>query len=184
MDKKKTFLKFCSALPLCVILFLSVLQGTAHSQIRGDIMGRVVDSETGEALEGVRVTVEDQLFGGYTDENGEFRIFNLRPGLYNIKVSIIGYTETTIKGVVVRSGQDYVQDVELVASPIELEGVVIEATKVDQGTPGRQHRGHRRVAVGSDKRDHQGRQDRARSLRHRRRYCEKFSGGEPGRAWS
>lgn len=119
-----------SALPLFAMLFNVVFQSSAPAQTTGRLTGRVVDQGTGEPLEGALLIVEGHPWGAYTDDNGEYRIFGLTPGTYDIKVSLIGYAETTVRGVRVRSGLDNVQDVELVASPIKLEGVVVEASRV------------------------------------------------------
>jgi hypothetical protein len=130
MNSTGTFLKKHPEIILCAILCLAFTSSFSHAQTKGGIRGRVIDSGTLEKLEGATISVLNQPWGGYTDKEGEYRIFNLTPGTYDIKVSLIGYTETTIQGIKVRSGQVYVQNVQLRASPIELEGTVIEASRV------------------------------------------------------
>jgi len=121
---------------LCALYFLILAPGSTHAQTTGGIRGRIADSATGETLEGALVVVEGNTWGNYSNAGGEYRIFNLTPGTYNIKVSFIGSTATTIQGIKVKSGQVYVQDVKLTASPIELEGMVIEASKSPILEPG------------------------------------------------
>jgi hypothetical protein len=130
MSSIKTLFKHYSARFLCAVLLLLLLPATSLAQTKGGIVGQVIDQSTKEPIEGVLVVVEGYPWGDYTDEKGEYQIFNLTPGYYTIKVSLIGYTETTVKGIWVRSGHNYVQEVELLASPIELEGMVVEASRV------------------------------------------------------
>ncbi len=113
-----------------VLLFLFMFPSVLSAQTKGGIIGRVIDDNTEEPLEGALVVVEGQPWGDYTDEKGEYQILNLSPGYYTIRISLIGYRETTIKGIWVRSGHNYKQDVEISASPIELEGMVVEASRV------------------------------------------------------
>lgn len=120
-------------LPAMVLLALSfplIFPTTATGQTRGAILGRVTDRENNEPLQGALVTALGHPGVEHTDGNGEYRILNLSPGVYRIKVSLIGYVETTVEGIWVRAGRDYVQDVALVASPLELEGMVVEASRV------------------------------------------------------
>ena len=130
MNRSRIYLKFHTEIFLCSLLISVSTPSFIHAQTKGGIRGRVVDKETLEGLEGATVAVQDQPWGGYTGKDGEYRIFNLTPGTYDIRISLIGYTETTIHGVMVRSGEVHVQNVELAASPIQLEGTVIEASRV------------------------------------------------------
>jgi hypothetical protein len=119
--------------PTALLLFLPLLlalSGTSSGQTRGVIRGTVTDRESGEPLRSALVTVEGYPWSDDTDEKGEYQILNLSPGVYRIKVSLIGYAGTTVEGIWVRAGRDYVQDVALVASPLELEGMVVEASRV------------------------------------------------------
>ncbi len=74
----------------------------------GRLSGVVVDSATGEFLTGaaVRVIAKDKLKGGaVADERGEFTITQLKPGVYDIKISFVGYASQRKYGVKFNSGQ-------------------------------------------------------------------------------
>ena len=61
----------------------------------GKIAGRVTEAGTGNPLIGTNVIVDGTSFGAATDENGEYFIINLPPGVYSVKFSMIGYAEYT-----------------------------------------------------------------------------------------
>jgi len=61
----------------------------------GKIAGRVTEAGTGNPLIGTNVIVEGTSFGAATDENGEYFIINLPPGVYSLRFSMIGYAEYT-----------------------------------------------------------------------------------------
>lgn len=65
----------------------------------GKINGTITDSENGNALPGVNVILDGTSMGAATDPNGEFYILNVDPGLYDVKLSFIGYAEVTIENV-------------------------------------------------------------------------------------
>ncbi len=116
-------------LSLALLLFIFSAH-QAPAQTKGSIHGTITDRDTEEPLEGALVKVEGLPWGGYTDGNGRYRILNLAPDTYTISVSLIGYAETTVKGIWVRSGRSYEQNVGLVPAPIEFEGTVVEASRV------------------------------------------------------
>lgn len=59
----------------------------------GKISGRVTEAGTGNPLIGTNVIVDGTSFGAATDENGEYFIINLPPGMYSVTFSMIGYAE-------------------------------------------------------------------------------------------
>ena len=62
-------------------------------------MGKVVDKSTNEPLPGVNIIVKDKLLGAATDLDGYYIILNVPPGVYTIVVSMVGYTDQTIKNI-------------------------------------------------------------------------------------
>jgi len=63
------------------------------------INGTVVDQITGEALTGVKVTIEGTNQVVYTDFDGNFSFNSLTPGEYNINVDYISYKANTLQKV-------------------------------------------------------------------------------------
>ena len=86
----------------CLLSFLVIVVlvvSAAFSGTTGKIAGKVVDKETGEPLVGVNVIVEGTTLGAATDENGNFVILLVPPGVYSVRAMMIGYTDVTVKDV-------------------------------------------------------------------------------------
>ncbi len=88
---------------LCLFLINSILIAANV----GKIAGIVKDAETGEPLVGANILIDTRYIdgkpvkmeyptGAYTDLDGSYFVLNLRPGLYDVKVSYVGY-KTQIK---------------------------------------------------------------------------------------
>ena len=114
---------------LSVFLLTVLLIGSTFAQ-SGKISGKVIDGNTGEALPFVNVLVEGTTQGAASDIEGYFAIIGLRPGIYNVKASAIGYNSQTVQGV--RLSIDLTSEVnfELMETSVQLkEEVVIVATR-------------------------------------------------------
>lgn len=82
-----------------LLLLVGVLAPLA-AMAQGSVKGKVVDKESGEAIEFVNIVVNPKgsssMAGGViTDEKGVFRIDGLKYGSYVLTVSYIGYQNTT-----------------------------------------------------------------------------------------
>ena len=55
------------------LIFL-LAQGLCYSQNSGSISGKVTDNETGYALEGAAIIVDDTNYSAITNQNGFFQI--------------------------------------------------------------------------------------------------------------
>lgn len=73
---------------LCLCLAPSTVQGQERE--RGTIRGTVTDAETGEALAGATVVVEDQGTGTSTDGEGRYEL-RIPPGTYTLVFKFVGY---------------------------------------------------------------------------------------------
>ena len=110
--------------------FLTILLLTMTSLLLaqdGMITGRIVDSKTGDALVGANVIVESLGQGGATDLDGIYRIYDVPPGTYNLKVSYIGYQKKTISDVIVKPDEVYSLDIVLSTENLQMESVVVTA---------------------------------------------------------
>lgn len=85
----------------------------------GKITGKVSDAKTGEPLVGVNVMVEGTMLGAATDVNGDYVILNVPPGVYVLKVSMIGYKILQVKDV--RVGIDLTTRIDFKLEPTVLE---------------------------------------------------------------
>lgn len=127
-NKKDSVMKF----PLKLILFLFILfQGYFYPQQKGMVTGTVLDSQTGEAIVGANVLIENTNIGAATDLDGNFRIENVQPGKYNLIISYISYARTVIKDIVVNEGKRTEIKVALQSEAIQVEEVVV-VDKIDR----------------------------------------------------
>jgi outer membrane receptor for ferrienterochelin and colicin len=84
------------------ILILTIVFNAALFAQKTLITGRVTDKKTGEGLPGANVIVPGTYKGAASDLDGNFTIKGLAPGDYNIRASMIGYTEQMQTGIQVR----------------------------------------------------------------------------------
>ncbi|MCA2005103.1 MAG: TonB-dependent receptor, partial [Ignavibacterium sp.] len=95
------------------------------AQSKGSIIGLILDKETGDAIVGANVLIENTNIGAATDLEGKFRIENVEAGKYNIVISYISYSKVRIKGVEVHSGKVTDLKVALIPEAISVDEVVV-----------------------------------------------------------
>ena len=77
---------------LILLMTVTILPVSTEATV---LLGRVVDQDTGNPLEGVNAEILELKRGGQTGPKGHFRIENLNPGAFTIKVTRIGYAPAT-----------------------------------------------------------------------------------------
>lgn len=65
-----------------------------------EVSGKIIDSETGEALTGVKVYIEDFKTETYTDFDGKFKLNIQNTKEITVTVSYISYKDKKIKAVI------------------------------------------------------------------------------------
>ncbi|MFH0882337.1 MAG: carboxypeptidase-like regulatory domain-containing protein, partial [bacterium] len=118
-----------------IIPFLVLLLFAAAEAIAGNVEGTVTGGDNKLPLTGANVTVEGTRRGAATDLDGNFVIFNLAPGTYTLRFTMLGYQAMVKEGVVIGDKTMEVS-VELPASAVELQ----EVTYVAHGEAGTQER--------------------------------------------
>ena len=83
---------------LCPLLF-------SQNQIRGQIEGLVTDQATKRPLPGVNIVIKGTYLGAAADMTGNYVIYNVNPGQYDLQVSMIGYKIQLKTGVKVNAGE-------------------------------------------------------------------------------
>jgi len=73
---------------ILLFIFLSI---SLHSQDFGTVSGQVKDTISGDGLPGVNVMIKGTYYGAATDLDGNFHIPKIKPGSYDVEVSMIGY---------------------------------------------------------------------------------------------
>lgn len=102
-----------------LLLNIAVLSQT------GKITGKVTDKQTGEPLIGANVIVLNTDYGSATDINGEYTIYNIPPGNYDLRASFIGYQSVTIQNIRVVSGLTQEVDFPIPSTAFATEEIVI-----------------------------------------------------------
>lgn len=77
------------------------------------LMGTVVDQSTGEVLPGAQVKINGIEEAVYTDLDGNFEVRDIKPGTYNLEISLISYEENKIQNLVINPAKKSALKVEL-----------------------------------------------------------------------
>ncbi len=96
---------------------------------RGKISGKIIDVKTKAPLPGVNVVVVGTSLGASTDLEGDFYIANIESGIYNLKVTMMGYKEMTVKNVRVRVNRTTEVNFELEEVVLEGEEIIVYAER-------------------------------------------------------
>lgn len=109
---------------LAFILWGFATPWTAAAQT-GSIEGQVTEAGTNNPLPGVNVVVIGTQQGAATDQNGEYRISNIKVGTYNLRASFIGYAGQVVEEIEVVANQTIEVNFSLQPTAAELKGVVV-----------------------------------------------------------
>jgi hypothetical protein len=98
------------------------------------IRGVVVDKQSQSQIPGVNVVLlgTEPVKGSVTDMEGRFKITEVKPGRYDLKISYIGYKEIIQSNVVVTVGKEVVLEIGMEENVSALEEVVIAGTKKNE----------------------------------------------------
>lgn len=102
--------------------FLVLINSITFAQ-NGSLTGTVAD-KNGTLLELVNVAVRDSAIGAVTNQNGVYKIENLREGSYTIVASSVGYSRQA-KQVQIKEGMQVNLDFELHENASELQEILI-----------------------------------------------------------
>lgn len=110
------------AITLCLIIFQT---NTVWAQERATIKGNITLFD-GQSPENISVILKGNRLGTVTDENGDYRIKNIKPGNYTLKITAVGYL-TTEKKVTLLEGQELLENFSIKPSSEDLSEVVVYA---------------------------------------------------------
>lgn len=108
-----------------LIFLLFLVSFTAYSQ--GVIRGKITNPVNGEPVSYANIIVLGTETGAISDEEGSYEIVDLKPGLYNVRASFVGFkpqTQYEIKVTLARATQ---LDFELEEDASELNEVVVSS---------------------------------------------------------
>ena len=97
----------------------------------GEIEGVVRDARTGAPLAGAFVSVVGSGTRAVTHGDGTFHLTGIAEGSYSLRVERLGYRSSLVEVAV--GDESAVVDIELVTSPIALQGIVVTAMLTERG---------------------------------------------------
>ncbi|MBI5219679.1 MAG: TonB-dependent receptor [Bacteroidia bacterium] len=95
----------------------------------GTIRGKVIDTDSKEALIGVNIIVDNKT-GTITDANGKYNL-SLKPGDYKITYKYIGYS-TNIMEIDIAEGEVRTMDISMKVEVQAIDEIVVSAGKFEQ----------------------------------------------------
>ncbi len=117
--------KFTSQLFILLVLTAGNLLGGTS----GKIAGKVFDASTKQPLVGVNVLISGTTMGAATDINGNYAILNVRPGIYSLVFSMVGYQKAEVQNVEVNIDLTTTVNNELNEAAIQGQAVVVTAER-------------------------------------------------------
>lgn len=118
---------------LLTLITLLVFTTVTFAGTTGKISGKVTDRDTKEPLIGANVIIMGKGVGAATDVDGEFFIINIPPGIYTIKVSMIGYDTQVFEKIRVQVDLTTSLNASLSSAAIDLGSeVLVVANRVIQ----------------------------------------------------
>ena len=110
-------------------LILFIFNNQLYSQSTGKIMGKVIDLSTGEGIPFANVLVDGTTLGAASDEDGNYVILNVSPGVYSVTASYIGYQKVTTTDVSINVGFTASLDFKLSPGEVTLDAVIVQGDR-------------------------------------------------------
>ena len=114
------------------IVILSLLLFQAGLAQTGSILGRVYNEVNNEPIPFANVIVENTQMGAVTEEDGRFRIDNIKPGVYNLTFSFVGFKTVYLNEIQVGSAATVDLDVAMAEESALLDQVVISTNRIEK----------------------------------------------------
>jgi hypothetical protein len=118
---------------LFLLIMIFMISLPLRAGITGKISGIIKSGDTGDVLFGANVMLEGTAWGAATNANGEYYIINIPPGVYTMRVSMMGYTTTSVTEI--RVNIDKTTPVNVTINPGVLQGeqitIVAERPRVE-----------------------------------------------------
>ncbi len=112
-----------------LILLCLIAPPLLAQQRPGSLTGTITDQKTGEGIPFVNIVIKDLaggiVAGGSTDFEGMYNINPVNPGIYNVEVSVLGYTTFKLEKINIAANAATRKDFRLREASNELEEVTV-----------------------------------------------------------
>ncbi|OYX84700.1 MAG: TonB-dependent siderophore receptor [Flavobacteriales bacterium 32-34-25] len=120
-------MKIKFTIPLFSLFFILITSTSVWAQNKASVKGQITLNEK-QSQENISVILKGTRFGTITDVNGNYKIKNVKPGNYTLKISGIGYITKELK-INLTDGQELTQNVKIDINSEELNEIVINGGK-------------------------------------------------------
>ncbi|MDO5970888.1 TonB-dependent receptor [Flavivirga aquimarina] len=111
-----------------ILLFTIIFSVTFINGQNGNIKGKVINKK-GKGIVNANITIEKTNKGTMTNSSGDYTIENIKPGVYTLKITFIGYGSQAISINIESDKTTNIPDVVLSEDQEELDEVMLEGHK-------------------------------------------------------
>ena len=120
VKKNKIFMRIFTFISLLFCSFYSFSQN-------GIIKGNLANQLNNEPISFANVLIIETAQGASSDENGNFEINGLVPGLYNLKISFVGFKDVLVSEIQVSNSKPSIVNVKMEEISTKINEVVIKS---------------------------------------------------------
>ncbi|MGL4852543.1 MAG: TonB-dependent receptor [Phocaeicola sp.] len=113
---------------LCTLLSATTGYAVELNQSDANLVGHVLDKNSGEHLAFISVSLKGTTIGAMTDNSGHYFLKGLPEGEFTMEVTAVGY-KTQRREISIRKGVTLEENFEIEEDLISLEGVVVSANR-------------------------------------------------------
>ncbi len=104
-----------------VFILLIISKSVLVADNTGVINGKIVDAVNDELLVGVNILIENIMLGASTDIDGNYQIIKIPPGIYNLNIYYIGYTNILVKDIPISPDSTTIVNAKLEEQILEVD---------------------------------------------------------------
>ena len=114
-----------------LLLFFAMIFHCGLAQT-GTITGRVFNEINNESIPFANVIIDSTQMGTVSDENGRYKIDNIKPGVYNLTVSFIGFKTAYFYEIQVTSAASVDLNIPMSEESALLDQVIISTNRIEK----------------------------------------------------
>ena len=124
-------MKIIKVVLLAITMCIATVNQAISQSFTQTIRGTIIDEDGKFPLIGANVIIAgtNPVKGTTTNLNGEFRFDNVPLGRVNLLITYVGYEDKSVPNVLVGSGKEVILKLEMKESLVNIEEVVVKATK-------------------------------------------------------